>query len=124
MWVVLERTRWGYEIRSSATTRGRRATRASTSPAIMVVLVSAAPGGHRGHGRGGGCRPPAAGRISPGYGFTAIIIAYLAEFGPFGVIFASILFGGLILAGREIHPSGRPAMMQGIVLMCLSAPTP
>ena len=57
--------------------------------------------------------------ISPGYGFTAIIIAYLAKFDPFRVIVASIVFGALILAGREIQPAGVPAMIQGIVLFCL-----
>jgi len=57
--------------------------------------------------------------ISPGYGFTAIIIAYLARFGPWRVVLASILFGALILAGREIQPSGVPAMIQGIILFCL-----
>ena len=60
-------------------------------------------------------------RISPGYGFTAIIIAYLARLGPWRVVLASILFGALILAGREIQPSGVPAMIQGIILFCLIA---
>ena len=55
-------------------------------------------------------------RISPGYGFTAIIVAYLAKFQPVRVVVAAILFGALILAGREIQPSGVPAMIQGIVL--------
>ncbi len=59
--------------------------------------------------------------ISPGYGFTAIIIAYLARFNPLGVVVASILFGALILAGREIQPSGVPAMIQGIILFCVIA---
>jgi simple sugar transport system permease protein len=58
-------------------------------------------------------------RISPGYGFTAIIIAYLAKFHPGRVIVAAILFGALILAGREIQPSGVPAMIQGIILFAL-----
>jgi simple sugar transport system permease protein len=58
-------------------------------------------------------------RISPGYGFTAIIIAYLAHFGPWRVVLASVLFGALILAGREIQPSGVPAMIQGVILFCL-----
>ena len=57
--------------------------------------------------------------ISPGYGFTAIIIAYLARFGPFRVIVASVLFGALILAGREIQPQGIPAMIQGVILFSL-----
>jgi ABC-type uncharacterized transport system, permease component len=60
-------------------------------------------------------------RISPGYGFTAIIIAYLARLGPLRVVVASILFGALILAGREIQPSGVPAMIQGIIMFCLIA---
>jgi simple sugar transport system permease protein len=57
--------------------------------------------------------------ISPGYGFTAIIVAYLAKFRPGRVIVAAILFGALILAGREIQPSGVPAMIQGIILFTL-----
>ena len=35
------------------------------------------------------------------------------------MILASILFGALILAGREIQPSGVPAMIQGIILFAL-----
>jgi general nucleoside transport system permease protein len=58
-------------------------------------------------------------RISPGYGFTAIIVAYLARFDPLKVIVASVLFGALILAGREIQPSGVPAMIQGVILFAL-----
>jgi ABC-type uncharacterized transport system permease subunit len=57
--------------------------------------------------------------ISPGYGFTAVIVAYLAKFRPGRVVVAAILFGALILAGREIQPSGVPAMIQGIILFTL-----
>jgi general nucleoside transport system permease protein len=59
--------------------------------------------------------------FSPGYGYTAIIVAYLAKFKPLRVIPVAILFGGLILAGREIQPSGVPAMIQGTILFCLIA---
>jgi simple sugar transport system permease protein len=37
------------------------------------------------------------------------------------VIVVSILFGALILAGREIQPSGVPKLIQGIILVCLIA---
>ena len=57
--------------------------------------------------------------FSPGYGYTAIIVAYLAKFHPLRVVPVAILFGALILAGREIQPSGVPAMIQGIILFCL-----
>jgi simple sugar transport system permease protein len=33
----------------------------------------------------------------------------------------SVLFGALLLAGREIQPSGIPKMIQGIILVCLIA---
>jgi len=61
------------------------------------------------------------GSISPGYGFTGIIIAWLAKLNPLLVIPVSILFGGLILAGREIQPSGVPRLIQGIILFMLIA---
>jgi len=37
------------------------------------------------------------------------------------VVLVSILFGALLLAGREIQPSGIPRMIQGIILVCLIA---
>jgi simple sugar transport system permease protein len=59
------------------------------------------------------------GSISPGYGFTGIIIAWLAKLNPLLVVPISVLFGALILAGREIQPSGVPTLLQGILLVCL-----
>jgi simple sugar transport system permease protein len=59
------------------------------------------------------------GAISSGYGFTGIIIAWLAKLNPILVVPISILFGGLLLAGREIQPSGIPMLIQGIILVCL-----
>ena len=61
------------------------------------------------------------GAISPGYGFTGIIIAWLAKLNPLLVVPISVLFGALILAGREIQPSGVPMLLQGIILVCLIA---
>jgi simple sugar transport system permease protein len=61
------------------------------------------------------------GSISPGYGFTGIIVAWLAKLNPAAIVPVSILFGALILAGREIQPSGIPKLIQGIILVCLIA---
>ena len=57
--------------------------------------------------------------ISPGYGFTGIIVAWLAKLNPFAIIIVSILFGGLIVAGREIQPAGLSFLLQGIILFML-----
>ncbi|MFL5645609.1 MAG: ABC transporter permease [Chloroflexota bacterium] len=121
MWIALERTRWGYEIRliGDSPRAARYAGIDIDRKIVVVFVISGALAGLGGMSEVAGVVHGLQDRISPGYGFTAIIIAYLARFGPFRVIVASILFGALILAGREIQPSGVPAMIQGIVLFSL-----
>ena len=121
MWVALERTRWGYEIRliGDSPSAARYAGIDIGRKIVVVFVISGALAGLGGMSEVGGVVHKLQDQISPGYGFTAIIIAYLARFGPFRVIVASILFGALILAGREIQPSGVPAMIQGIILFAL-----
>ena len=121
MWVALERTRWGYEIRliGDSPRAARYAGIDIERKIVVVFVISGALAGLGGMSEVSGVIHGLQDHISPGYGFTAIIIAYLARFGPFRVIVASILFGALILAGREIQPSGVPAMIQGIVLFSL-----
>ena len=121
MWIALERTRWGYEIRLIGDSP-RAAEYAGIDikrKIIVVFVISGALAGLGGMSEVSGVVHRLQDHISPGYGFTAIIIAYLARFGPFRVIVASILFGALILAGREIQPQGVPAMVQGIILFAL-----
>jgi simple sugar transport system permease protein len=48
--------------------------------------------------------------ISSGYGFTAIIVAWLAKLNPFYVIFSAIFFAGILVGGDAIQISlGLPA---------------
>ncbi|MEA2608717.1 MAG: ral nucleoside transport system permease protein [Chloroflexota bacterium] len=121
VWVVLERTRWGYEIRliGDSPKAARYAGIDIARNVIVVFAISGALAGLAGMSEVSGVVHKLQDRISPGYGFTAIIVAYLARFDPLKVIVASILFGALILAGREIQPSGVPAMIQGIILFAL-----
>lgn len=121
LWVALERSRWGYEIRLIGDNpRAARYAGIDIARNIVVVFaVSGALAGLAGMSEVAGSVHRLQDRISPGYGFTAIIIAYLARFDPLKVIVASILFGALILAGREIQPSGVPAMIQGVILFSL-----
>jgi simple sugar transport system permease protein len=123
MSVVVSRTRWGYEMRLIGD-NPRAARYAGIDIAryvIVVFAISGALAGLAGMSEVSGVVHRLQDRISPGYGFTAIIIAYLAHFGSWRVVVASVLFGALILAGREIQPSGVPAMIQGIILFCIIA---
>ncbi len=121
LWMVLERGRWGYEIRlvGDSPQAARYAGIDIGRTIIAVFVVSGLLAGIAGMSEVSGVVHRLQDRISPGYGYTAIIIAYLARFRPFRVVVASILFGALILAGREIQPSGVPAMIQGFVLFAL-----
>jgi simple sugar transport system permease protein len=120
---LLVRSRLGYEIRLIGDSP-RAARYAGIDVARTIVIVFALSGalaGLAGMTEVSGVVHRLQLAISPGYGFTAIIVAYIAKLNPYGVVVASIAFGALILAGREIQPSGIPAMIQGILLFSLIA---
>jgi len=123
MWWVIYRSRWGYEVRLTGD-NPRAARYAGINIArntVLVLMVSGAMAGLAGVSEIAGVVHRLQGSISPGYGFSAIIVAWLAKLNPLMVIPVSVLFGGLIQAGREIQPSGVPKMLQGIILVCLIA---
>ena len=123
VWFIIYRSRWGYEIRliGDNPEAARYAGINIRRNIILVMMVSGALAGLAGVSEITGVVHRLQGAISPGYGFTGIIIAWLAKLNPFAVVIVSILFGALILAGREIQPSGIPKMIQGIILVCLIA---
>ena len=124
LWLILFRSRWGYEIRligdnSEAAKYAGINIKRNT---ILVMMLSGAVAGLGGMSEVTGViHRLQTSPIAAGYGFTGIIVAWLAKLNPFAAIFVSILFGALILAGREIQPSGVPKMIQGIILVCLIA---
>ncbi len=123
VWLVIYRSRWGYEIRliGDNPQAARYAGLSISRNTILVMMFSGAIAGLAGMSEITGVVHRLQGAISPGYGFTGIIVAWLAKLNPFAVILVSVLFGALILAGREIQPSGIPKMIQGIILVCLIA---
>jgi ABC-type uncharacterized transport system permease subunit len=123
VWFLINRSRWGYEIRLIGD-NPRAAYYAGVNivrNTVLVMMLSGGLAGLAGMAEVTGVVHRLQGAISPGYGFTGIIIAWLAKLNPFGVILVSVLFGGLIQAGREIQPSGVPRMLQGIILFCVIA---
>ena len=123
VWFIINRSRWGYEIRLIGDNQ-RAAHYAGIDivrNTVLVMMLSGGLAGLAGMSEISGVVHRLQGAISPGYGFTGVIIAWLAKLNPIAVILVSILFGGLILAGREIQPSGVPRMLQGIILFCVIA---
>lgn len=123
VWFIISRSRWGYEIRLIGDNKeaARYAGVNIVRNTVLMMMVSGGIAGLAGMAEIAGVVHRLQGAISNNYGFTGIIIAWLAKLNPFAVILVSVLFGGLIQAGREIQPSGVPRMLQGIILFCVIA---
>jgi general nucleoside transport system permease protein len=124
LWLLIYRSRWGYEIRliGDNPSAARYAGIDISRNTILVMMVSGALAGLGGMSEiTGVVHRLQTSPVAAGYGFTGIIVAWLAKLHPGVIIVVSVLFGALILAGREIQPSGVPKMIQGIILVCLIA---
>jgi len=121
LWWVLYRTKWGFEIElmGDSPRAARYAGIHIARNTILVMMLSGGLAGLAGMTEIRRVVHRLQGAISPGYGFTGIIVAWLAKLNPLVVVPVSILFGALILAGREIQPSGIAKLLQGIILFCL-----
>ena len=125
---LLMRTRWGYEVRVTGD-NPRAATYAGIPYlriALLVMIISGGLAGMAGVGEVAGIhgrlRYPQG--ISPGYGFTAIIVAWLAQLNPLVVILTSFLFGGLLVGGDALQvsmnlPVPTIQMFNGAILLFL-----
>jgi|SRR6185503_12356338 len=124
VWFIVYRSRWGYEIRLIGD-NPHAAEYAGINIVRNIIYVMALSGALAGLGGmsevAGVVHRLQTSPIAAGYGFTGIIVAWLAKLNPLAILLVSVLFGALILAGREIQPAGIPKMIQGIILVCLIA---
>jgi ABC-type uncharacterized transport system permease subunit len=121
VWWIFRYSRWGYEIKLIGDNpNAARYAGINISKNIMLVMAfSGALAGLAGMSEISGVVHRLQESISPGYGFTGIIVAWLAKLNPFAIIPVSVLFAGLIVAGREIQPAGLSFLLQGIILFLL-----
>ena len=120
--LVMARTRWGYELRvvgenaEAARYAGINVRRVMLS----AMLVSGGMAGVAGMVQVSGIIHLLNGQLSSNYGYTAIIIAWLARLHPLAVLFVSVLFGALVNGGFAVSQEGIPqalgAVLQGMIL--------
>lgn len=122
LYVVLRYTRWGFEIRVSGESpaAARYAGMNFVRNVLLVMFISGGLAGVAGMTEVAGITQRLQHGISPGYGYSAIIIAWLARLQPFAIVLVSFVFGGLLVGGFSIQTSGFPAatvaMLQGAIL--------
>jgi ABC-type uncharacterized transport system permease subunit len=130
IYLLLTRTRWGYEIRVTGENpaAARYAGMSYLKTVLLATLLSGGLAGLAGVGEVAGIHyrllnPEG---VSPGYGFTAIIVAWLARLNPLGAVPASFLLGGLLVGGDAIQvslglPSATIFVFNGTILLFVLA---
>ena len=112
--IVIYQTRFGYEVRviGENPDAARYAGINFTRTTLSIMIISGGMAGLAGVGEVAGIHhylsyPDS---ISSGYGFTAIIVAWLAKLNPIYVIFSGLFFAGVLVGGDAIQISlGLPA---------------
>ena len=118
LWYVWRRTRWGFEVNIIGDNAGAARYAGINIPRniVLVLALSGGLAGLAGMSEVSGVVHRLQERFSPGYGFTAIIIAWLAKLNPLAIIVVAYLFGGLLVGGDEIQPAGIVQLLQGTIL--------
>jgi simple sugar transport system permease protein len=120
--VIFRNSRWGYEIKviGASEPAARYAGMDIKRNMYIVMLLSGAVCGLAGMAEVSGIAGRLQPGLSPGYGYTAIIVAWLAKLNPVGILLVSVLFGALQVGGYLVQTFGVPAsvaaMIQGAIL--------
>jgi simple sugar transport system permease protein len=126
--VVLGRTLFGYRLKltGDAPRAARFAGFSSRATTLAVFAISGGLAGLAGisevSGQIGQLQPS----ISPGYGFTAITVAFLGRLNPIGILVASLVVALTFIGGESAQillklPLDLTQAFQGILLMCVLA---
>src|SRR5690606_7193879 len=108
VWILIARTRWGFEARAvGANPAAARFAGMSTGAVLIrVALLSGGLAGLAGVGEVAGARGYLTTDLSPGYGYSGIVVAMLAQLNPLGVVaaafFIAVVFVGADSMGRAL----------------------
>lgn len=127
IWLLYARTRFGFEAQviGDSPRAARYAGMRTRRKIVAIMCLSGAVAGIGGASQMGDFRHvlDAKGLQQANYGYTGIVVAALARYNPFAVVFAAFLLGGLQNAGYTLQsadfPSGLVGVMQGMILFAM-----
>tara|TARA_B100000989_G_scaffold114239_1_gene83867 strand:+ start:2391 stop:3464 length:1074 start_codon:yes stop_codon:yes gene_type:complete len=127
-WFVLFKTYIGFQIKVSGLSlkTAKFAGFKGKTMILLVFMISGACAGIAGVGEITGPIGQLHRMISPDYGFTAIIVAFLGRLNPFGIIFASLIVALTYLGAETAQiflqvPKYTGQVFQGMILFFLLA---
>jgi simple sugar transport system permease protein len=128
MWLFMFRTYTGIQLQvgGPAPAAARYAGFSSRAAIWSTLLVSGGLAGIAGAFEAAGPMGQLTPHVSSGYGFTAIIVAFVGRLHPLGAILASVvlstfLIGGELAQSRVGLPSALTGVFQGVLLLSLLA---
>jgi len=126
LWIMLEKSLLGFQFRvlGQATRAARFAGFSENRLVWVAMLISGGLAGLAGVLEATGTLGQLTTTLSPGYGFTAIIVAFLGRLNPLGVIPAGLLLALTYLGGDAAQinlglPNAVTGIFQGILLFYL-----
>jgi general nucleoside transport system permease protein len=118
-WWALRTTAWGFRLRVSGASPAAAASAGQIDVSRVTTrafLVSGAIAGLAGAVEVTGVAFALYDNISPGYGYTAIAVALLANLNPLGVVASGVFFGALEAgAGAMQRDAGVPSVVVSVV---------
>lgn len=128
LWFAFKYSRWGFESKII----GENATAARylgidiARNVVVTLLISGALSGLAGATEVLGLARRLQQGLSVGYGYTAIIIAWMAQLNPIAVLFVAFLMATLLVGGDQIQirmrlPASVGVVLQGMILIPMLA---
>lgn len=107
LWFMLSKTLKGFEVKvlGQSPRAGRFAGFSAGRMVVFAFLVSGAMAGLAGISEVSGAIGQLRPTISPGYGFTAIIVAFLGRLNPLGIVAAGLILALTYLGGEAAQIS-------------------
>jgi general nucleoside transport system permease protein len=127
-WIFVRRSLTGFQMRVAglAPAAANYAGISMQRTVWLGMLIGGAAAGIAGVGEAAGPIGQLLPSMSPGYGFAAIIVAFVGRLHPFGILLASLLMSLLYLGGESAQiglalPSAITGLFQGTLLFFLLA---
>ena len=123
VWVFMSRTFQGFKVSVAGQAPAAAAYAGYSRKGVVLLsfLVSGALAGLAGISEVAGTIGQLQPIVSPGYGFAAIIVAFLGRLHPFGILLASLLMSLMYLGGEALQinlnlPLAVTGVFQGLLL--------
>ncbi len=128
LWFVFTRTRWGFELRiiGENQTAARYLGINIARNIVLALLLSGALSGLAGAAEVTGLSRRLQQGLAVGYGYTAIIVAWMAQLNPLAVLVVAVLMAALLVGGDQVQmmmrlPAAVGLVLQGMILFPMLA---